>query len=49
MEDGAAGGDLTNDDVAGGDVTVVGEAIALEDDSKRADVDADDAIEVLFC
>ena len=30
-------------------MTVVGDVMALEDDSRRAEVDAEDAIEALFC
>ena len=44
----AAGGDLRSA-TAGGDVTVVGDVMALEDDSRRAEVDAEDAMEALFC
>ena len=38
-----------NADEAGGEVTVVGEVMALEDDSRSAEVEAEDAIEALFC
>ena len=44
----AEGGDLRSA-AAGGDVTVVGDVMALEDDSRRAEVDAEDAMEALFC